>query len=154
MLDYNTINLLDLPLNNHKDDINPGTSNNGKEGIRLADMDNNKEDIREIDIDKQRYKTPNEMPQNGLLSELSSTFKQTRFRKYEFSFGTSVLDTQYKHFESQKNNPFYPFHSQLNYALAHYFANSETTKNNFDKFSTNPLMKPITKNVLYFNTNK
>ena len=37
--------------------------------------------------------------------------------------------------------------------LAHYFADSEITKRNDDKFLTNLLMKPITKNLSYCNAN-
>ena len=52
VLDHNTINLLDLPSDNNKEDISPRALDNSKEGIRLVDMDNNKEAIRPTDIDK------------------------------------------------------------------------------------------------------
>ena len=76
------------------------------------------------------------------------------FSKSEFPTGTPVSDTRYKHLRSQNNNPFYPFNAQLDYELAHYFADSETTKCNIDRFFTNPLIKPIIKNLLYCNANK
>ena len=76
------------------------------------------------------------------------------FSESEFSAGRPVSDTRYKHPESQKNNPFYPFNDQVDFALAHYFADSETTKHNINKFLTNPLMKPLTKNLLYRNLDK
>ena len=76
------------------------------------------------------------------------------FSKYKFPADTPIFDTRYKHLESQNNNPFYFFHGQLVYALAHYFADLETTKCNFDKFLTNSLMKPITKDFLYCDADK
>ena len=76
------------------------------------------------------------------------------FGESEFLAGIPVLDTQYKHPGSQNNNPFYPFNDQLDYALAHYFAQSETIKRNLDGFLTYPLMKPITKQLSYHNANE
>ena len=76
------------------------------------------------------------------------------FSESKFLTSTSVLDTRYKHFGNQNNNLFYSFKGQLDYALAHYVADWETTKCNDDKFLTNLLMKPITKNLLYCNANK
>ena len=117
-------------------------------------MNNDKEDIRPANIDEQRPATPNWMPQNTLLSKLSSTFKEVTFSKSKFPAGTPVLDTRYKHLENQNNNLFYPFNNQVDYALAHYLTDSKTTKRNIDKFFTNPLIKPITKNLSYCNANK
>ena len=37
----------------------------------------------------------------------------------------------------------------LDYALAHDFAESKTTKCNVNWFFTNPFLKPITKGLLY-----
>ena len=155
ILDYNMTNLLDLPSDNNKKGINPEVSNHGDlKGTRPANIGNDKEDIRRADIDKQRPATPNWTPQNGLLSELSSTFREVTFSKSEFLASTPVSDTRYKHPESQNNNPFYFFNYQLDYVLAHYFAESETTKRNVDRFLTNPLMKPITKKLSYCNVDK
>ncbi len=74
------------------------------------------------------------------------------FSESEFPVGTPVSDTRYIHLRSRSNNPFYPFNDQLDYALAHYFAESETTKRNVDKFLSNPLIKPITKKLSYRNS--
>ena len=154
ILEYKTTNHSDLPSDNFEEDISPGASNNGEEKIRPVDIDNDEEDIRPADLDKQRLAIPNWRPQNRLLSELSSTFREVTFSESEFPAGTPVSDTQYEHPGSQNNNPFYPFNDQLDYALAHYFAESETTKRNVDKFLTNPLMKPITKKLSYRNADK
>ncbi len=55
---------------------------------------------------------------------------------------------------SQSNNPFHLFNDQLDYVLAHYFAESETIKHNVDKFLSNPLMKSIIKKLSYCNIDK
>ena len=109
VLDYNTTNPPDLPSNNNKEDISPGASHNGEEKIKPADMDNNKEDIRPADIDEQRPATPNRTPRNGLLSELSSTFREVTFSEAKFPADTLVSDTRYEHPRSQNNNLFYLF---------------------------------------------
>ena len=133
----------------------PKVSNHGDlEKIRPANRSNNEEDIRSADIEKQRPVTPYETPQNGLLSELSSTFREVTFSKSKFPAGTSVFDIQYKHPESQNNNLFYPFNDQLDYTLVHYFAESETTTRNVKRFLTNSLMKLITKKLSYCNTDE
>ena len=76
------------------------------------------------------------------------------FGKSEFLIGTQVLDTRYKHFGSQNNNPFYPFNDQLDYVLADYFAESKTTKHNIDKFLSNLLIKSVIQNLSYCNVNE
>ena len=73
------------------------------------------------------------------------------FSKSKFLIGIPVSDTQYKHFKSQNNNLFYLFNNQLDYVLAYYFAELETTKCNINRFLTNLLMKLITKKLLYCN---
>jgi Plavaka transposase len=154
ILEYNTTNYPDLPLDNFEKDNSLGASNNGEERIRPADIDNDEEDIRPADLDEQRPATPNWRPRNGLLSESSSTFREVTFSESEFPAGIPVSDTQYEHPGSQNNNPFCPFNDQLDYALAHYFAESETTKRNIDRFLTNPLMKPITEKLSYRNADE
>lgn len=57
------------------------------------------------------------------------------------------------HPKSQSSNLFYPFNDKLDFVLAHYFAESEITKFNNDKFLSNLLMKPITENLSYCNIN-
>ena len=69
------------------------------------------------------------------------------FNESKFLADIPILAIKYKHFGSQNNNLFYLFNGQLDYALAHYFANSKITKCNVDKFLTNLLMKPITKDL-------
>lgn len=68
-----------------------------------------KKNIRQGDIDKQRPGTINWRPQNGLLNELCSTFREMGFSESEFLVGTPVLDTQYEHSGSQNNNSLYLF---------------------------------------------
>ena len=76
------------------------------------------------------------------------------FSEFKFSAGTPVSDIWYKHPGSQNNNPFCFFNNEFDYALAHYFAELETTKRNINRFYTNSLMKPITKKLSYYNTDK
>lgn len=75
------------------------------------------------------------------------------FSKIAFSANILVLDTKYKYFISQNNNLLYLFNGQLDYALVNYFAKLENIKCKVDKFFTNPLIKLITKELLYYNTN-
>lgn len=74
--------------------------------------------------------------------------------KSKFLAGILVLDTRYKQLKSQNNNLFYSLNGQVNYALAYYFADSETIKLNVVKFLIHLLIKPMIKNHLYQNTNK
>ena len=110
VLNYNTTNPPDLPSDNDKEGITPEVFNYGDlKGTRPANIGNNKEDIRPANIDKQRSATFNWTPWNGLLSELSSTFREVTFSESEFPVGRPISDTWYEHAESQNNNPFYPF---------------------------------------------
>ncbi len=155
ILEYNTTNHPALPSDYFEEDISLKASNNDEEEIRPADTtDNDDENSKLADIDKKRLTIPNWTPQNGLLSELSRNFREVTFSKSKFLVGTPILDTRYVHPGSQSNNPFYLFNDQFDYALAHYFAESETTKRNFDKFLSNPLIKPITKKLSYCNTDE
>lgn len=73
--------------------------------------------------------------QDGLLaSELSSFLREVRFSKQKFSTSILLSKIKYHHPKLQDNNLFYSFHYQLNYTLAHYFAEPDTTKGNIDKF--------------------
>ena len=67
-------------------------------------------------------------------SELSLSLREVRFNEQKFSTIILVSDIKYDYPESQNNNPFYLFNDQLDYALAYYFAEPETTKSNIDKF--------------------
>lgn len=49
---------------------------------------------------------------------------------------------------------FHSFNDELDYALAHYFAESETTKDNVDKFFSNPLMRSINEKLSYRNADE
>lgn len=49
---------------------------------------------------------------------------------------------------------FYLSIDQLDYTSTHYFAKSDTTKCNVDKFFFNPLIKSLTKKLSYHNTNR
>ena len=94
-------------------------------------------------------------PQDGLLAnKLSASLKEVRFSKQEFLTSKPVSDIKYPHFASQNNNPFYPLNDQLDYALATYFAESETMKDNIDRFLSNPLMALLTEKLSYQNVHK
>ncbi len=94
-------------------------------------------------------------PQAGLLgSKSSSSLREVRFSDQEFAAGTPVSNIKYNHPGFQNNNPFYLFHDQLDYGLAKYFAESETTKSNVDKFLSEPLMAPLTEKLSYRNADK
>ena len=95
------------------------------------------------------------IPQDGLLaSKLSSSLKEVRFSGQEFPAGKPVSDIKYHHPGFQNNNPFHPFIDQLDYALANYFAESETTKGNVDRFLSNLLKFPLTEKLSYQNADK
>lgn len=155
ILEYNVTNSPDLLSKNNEEDISLRVSKNGEEEIRSANTTgNNDENIEPIDIDQQRPTIPNSTPQNKLLGELSRNFKEITFGKPNFLVNISVFDIRFIYPESLNNNVFYPFNAQLNYILAYYFADSETIKYNVNKFLFNPLMKPITKKLLYCNANQ
>ncbi len=98
---------------------------------------------------------PRYTPQAGLLrSQSSSSLWEVRFIDQEFAVGTPVFNIKYNHLSLQNNNPFYPFHDQLDYRLAKYFVESETTKSNMDKFLSDPLITPLTEKLSYQNTDK
>lgn len=59
ILEYNTINHLDLLSNNFEENISPRSPNNSKRRIRPADIDNDKKKIKLADMDKQRPAIPN-----------------------------------------------------------------------------------------------
>lgn len=67
----------------------------------------------------------------------------------KFLAGISVLDTRYVYPRSQNNYPFYFFNDQLDYIFTDLFTELETTKSNVDKYCITPLIKLITKKLLY-----
>ncbi len=98
---------------------------------------------------------PGRTLQAGLLrSESSSSLREVMFSDQEFATGTLVFNIKYNHSGFQNDNPFYPFHDQLDYGLAKYFAESETTKSNVDKFLSDPLMALLTEKLSYRNVDE
>ncbi len=94
-------------------------------------------------------------PQAGLLgSESSASLREVRFSDQEFAIGTLISNIKYNHLAFQNNNPFYSFYNQLNYGLAKYFAESETSKSNVDKFLSEPLIALLTDKLSYRNANE
>ena len=94
-------------------------------------------------------------PRDGLLtSESLSSLREKLFTGKEFPAGIPVSDIKYNHLGLKHQNSFYPFNDQLDYVLAHYFAESETTKGNVNKFLSDPLMTPLTKKLSYKNADE
>ncbi len=94
-------------------------------------------------------------PRKGLFASKSlSALREKWFSSHEFPVGTPISDKKYKHLGFKHKNSFYPFNDQLDYALAHYFAESETTKGNVSKFLTDPLMAPLTEKLSYKNVDE
>ena len=88
--------------------------------------------------------------QDGLLaSELPLSLREVRFIEQEFPASKPVSDIKYHQPGFQNNNPFYPFNDQQDYALANYFAESETTKGNVDRFVSDPLMSLLIEKLSY-----
>ncbi len=85
------------------------------------------------------------------MSEFLSALGEEWFSRHEFPTGTLISDKKYKHPGSKHKNSFYPFNHQLDYDLAHYFTESETTKGNVNKFLTDLLIAPLTKKLSYKN---
>ena len=89
-------------------------------------------------------------PQDRLPgNELSSSLREVRFSEQEFSAGIPVSNIKYDHLGLQNDTLFYLFYNQLDYTLAHYFAKSESTKDNGNKFLSNPLIAPLTEKLSY-----
>ena len=95
------------------------------------------------------------IPWDRLLASKSlSSLREKWFTRNKFVAGTLVSDIKYNHSGLKHQNSFYPFNDQLDYALAHYFAESETTKGNVNKFLSDPLMTPLTKKLSYKNADE
>ena len=73
------------------------------------------------------------------------------FREQKFFASTSISDIKYNHTGSQKDNTFYAFYDQPDYAQAHYFTDFKTTKGNVNRFLSNSLTAPFTKKLSYQN---
>lgn len=89
-----------------------------------------------------------------LKSESSLSLRKVRFTTQEFSTRIPVSNVKYYHQQLQNNKPFYLFHDQLGYVLAHYFSEFETIKGNVDKFLFKWLIAVLTEKVSYQNANK
>lgn len=72
----------------------------------------------------------------------------------KFSAGTPVSDIKYNYMGFKNQDSFYLFSNQFDYALAHYFAELETTKSNINKFLSYPLIIPLTKKLSYKNVDE
>ena len=76
------------------------------------------------------------------------------FSRNKFSAGIPISNIKYNHLGIRYQNSFYLFNDKLDYALAHYFAESETTKNNVNKFLSDLLMTSFTKKLSYKNADE
>ena len=94
-------------------------------------------------------------PRDGLLtSEFLSLLRKKWFTGKEFPAGILVSDIKYNYLGLKHQNSFYLFNDQLDYTLAHYFAESKTTKGNLSKFLFDLLMTSLTKKLSYKNTDE
>ena len=94
-------------------------------------------------------------PRDGLLaSKFLSLLKEEWFTGKKFPARTPVSDIKYNHPGLKHQNSFYPFNDQLDYALAHYFAELETIKGNVNKFLSDLLITPLSKKLFYKNADK
>ena len=102
------------------------------------------------------FETPTkDTPQKELLaSESLFALREEWFSIHEFSADILISDKKYKYLRSKYKNSFYLFNDQLDYGIAHYFADSETTKGNMNKFLTDPLIALLTKKLSYKNADK
>ncbi len=98
--------------------------------------------------------TENILRKGLFASESLSALREEWFSSHEFFAGIFISDKKYKYLRFKYKNYFYPFNNQLDYGLAHYFTNSETTKGNMNKLLTDLLMAPITKKLPYKNADK
>ena len=89
-----------------------------------------------------------------LASRFSSALIEEWFSSYEFLAGIYISNIKYRYLGSKHNSSFYSFNDQLEFALAYYFAESETTKSNKNKFLSAPLIEPLTKKLFNKNANK
>ncbi len=89
-----------------------------------------------------------------LASRSLLALKEEWFCSYGFPVDTPISDKKYRYPRSNHENSFYPFNDQQDYAIAHYFADSETTKGNMNKFLIDLLITPLTKKLSYKNADK
>ncbi len=103
--------------------------------------------IPEIPTEDTLWKKP-------FASEFLLVLKEEWFSSHEFLASTPISDKKYKHPRSKYKDSLYLFNDQFDYNLAYYFAESETTKSNMNKFLTDFLMVSFIKNLSYKNANE
>lgn len=94
-------------------------------------------------------------PWKGLfVSESLLVLREEWFSSHKFPTGIPISDKKYQHLRSKHKSSFYFFNNQLDYGLAHYFVELETTKGNMNKFLTDLLMAPLTEKLSYKNADE
>lgn len=94
-------------------------------------------------------------PENWLFASVLSLFlKEVRFSEQIFLADKPVSNIKYHYLNFQNINLFYPFNNQLDYALANYFTEFQTTKGNINRFLSNQLMSPLIEKLSYENVDK
>lgn len=89
-----------------------------------------------------------------LVSEFLSLLKENLYTRSKFPTSTSILDNRYSHLKSQYNNFLYPFHYQLDYILAHYFAELKIIQYNINEILSYLLIVSFTKKLFYKNVDE
>lgn len=84
-----------------------------------------------------------------LMSEFLSALREKWFSSHEFPTSIWISNIKYRHSGWKHKSSFYSFNDQLDHTLTHYFPESKTTKDNVNKFWTDPLMAPFTKKLFY-----
>ena len=118
-------------------------------------IEENHKNLVEKSLDTGIHAKTKRISQDRLLGSESSLFlREIRFSKEEFPTGTPVSNIKFNYPRLQNDNLFYPFYNYLDYALAHYFAEFETTKGNVDKFPSNPFMVLLIERLSLQNADK
>ena len=98
--------------------------------------------------------TKNTSQDRLLASKCLLLLRKEWFIKNKFPAGTPISNIKYNNLGVKHQNSFYLFNDELGYALAHYFAESETTKCNINKFLSDLLIIPLTKKLFYKNVDE
>ena len=147
----------DMPMPEEDDNVsdNFGFYKDEKSTTEMQDIERDHRDLVGENSDTRSCARAGRTSQDRLFESRSpSSLREVRFSEQELPTGTPVSNIKYDHLESKDNNLFYLFHNQLDYTLAYYFAKSENTKGNVNKFLSNQLMVPLTKKLSYQNTDK
>ena len=92
---------------------------------------------------------------DGLLASKSLlSLREEWFTRNKFPTDILVSDIKYNHPRLKHQNSFYIFKDQLDYVLAHYFAESKTTKSNVNKFLSDLLIITLIKKLSYKNVDE